>query len=57
VLDEKNDENQVRMGQNKSWTTADWQKVIFLDEIKFNLFGSDGIQYVRRRSGERMKGK
>lgn len=38
-----------------NWTPRDWQRVIFSDESKFNLFGSDGIQYVRRRKGERVK--
>lgn len=36
------------------WTEIDWRKVLFSDESKFNLFGSDGIQYVRRRTGERL---
>ncbi|XP_077287686.1 uncharacterized protein LOC143912277 [Arctopsyche grandis] len=35
----------------------DWRRVIFSDESKFNLFGSDGIHYVRRRSGERLSDK
>jgi len=29
-------------------------RVIFSDERKLNLFGSNGIKYVRRRSGEHM---
>ena len=37
------------------WTSTDWENVIFSDESKFDLFGSDGMQYVRRRSGERVK--
>jgi len=35
------------------WTSGDWANVLFSDEKKFNLFGSDGINYVRRPSGER----
>ena len=34
------------------WTAAQWRKVIFSDESKFNLHGSDGKVYVRRRPGE-----
>lgn len=40
---------------HKNWTLNDWQNVIFSDESKFNLSGSDGTQYVRRRVGERFK--
>jgi hypothetical protein len=29
-----------------------WRRVIFSDESKFNLFGSDGLQYCWRRRGE-----
>lgn len=36
------------------WSLQQWRTVIFSDESKFNLFGSDGIQYVRRKSGERL---
>ncbi|PIO54236.1 transposase [Teladorsagia circumcincta] len=35
------------------WTSSDWSKVLFSGESKFNLFGSDGIKYVRRPSVER----
>lgn len=33
------------------WTDEDWSYVIFSDESKFNLFGSDGRQWCWRRSG------
>jgi transposase len=36
-----------------TWTVIDWQKVIFSDESKFVLFGSDGIKYIRRPEGKR----
>jgi transposase len=38
----------------KNWSETDWRRVMFSDESKFNLYGSDGIHYVRRRSGERL---
>ena len=31
---------------------AEWNKIIWSDESKFTLFGSDGRIYVRRRVGE-----
>ncbi len=30
----------------KNWTVADWNRVIFSDETKFNRFGSDGRKYI-----------
>jgi hypothetical protein len=35
-------------------TAAYWHKVIFSDESKININGSDGMQYVRRRKGEEL---
>ncbi|KAJ4428052.1 hypothetical protein ANN_24066 [Periplaneta americana] len=36
----------------QSWTNDDWAKVIWSDETRISIFGSDGIKYVRRRNGE-----
>ena len=38
--------------EHKEWTKEDWVRVIWSDESKISIFGSDGINYVRRRSGE-----
>lgn len=38
---------------HENWTITDWKNPIFSDGSKFNIFGSDGIQYVRRRTAER----
>ena len=37
------------------WTVEEWKQVVFSDESKFNLFGSDGKQYCRRRVGEEFR--
>ena len=37
---------------HQSWKVGDWERVIFSDESKFNLFGSDGLQYCWRRKGQ-----
>lgn len=39
------------------WSEKEWQKVFFSDESKFNVFGSDGKHYVRRRTGESLNHK
>jgi hypothetical protein len=33
-----------------NWTDDDWSRVLWTDESKFNLFGSDGRQWCYRRS-------
>ena len=38
--------------ERKNWGIDQWYKVIRSDESKFNLFGSDGRVYIRRRVGE-----
>ena len=34
------------------WDGEDWQAVVFLDESKFNLFGSDSREWCWRRPEE-----
>lgn len=35
------------------WTAKEWSKILFSDESKFLLFGTDGIRYIRRPVGAR----
>jgi DDE superfamily endonuclease len=37
---------------HEHWTIEDWKNVIFSDESKYNLFGSDGCHWCWRRPGE-----
>ncbi|KFM62309.1 Transposable element Tcb1 transposase, partial [Stegodyphus mimosarum] len=37
-----------------NWTDDQWSQVIWSDETKISLFGSDGRKYVRRRIGEEL---
>lgn len=39
------------------WTVEQWKSVLWSDESKFNIFGTDGISYIRRKTGERLKRK
>lgn len=36
----------------KEWTEDDWAKVIWSDETKINLLGSDGVKWVWEKKGE-----
>lgn len=38
--------------QRLEWAQSEWDRIVFSDESKFNLFASDGRQYCRRRPGE-----
>ncbi|KAA2237136.1 hypothetical protein F0L68_41710, partial [Solihabitans fulvus] len=40
-----------------NWSQEQWSKVSFNDESKFNLFGNDGKNYVRRFEGEALSKK
>uniref|UniRef100_A0A8R1I7L3 Tc1-like transposase DDE domain-containing protein n=1 Tax=Caenorhabditis japonica TaxID=281687 RepID=A0A8R1I7L3_CAEJA len=39
--------------QHLSWGPREWANHIWSDELKFNLFGTDGIQWIRRPIGSR----
>jgi transposase len=36
----------------KDWTLEDWKKVIWSDETKINLLGSDGLKWAWKKPGE-----
>jgi hypothetical protein len=38
--------------EHSSWTVEDWRKVIFSDETKINVWGSDGVKYCWVRPGD-----
>ncbi|XP_011144066.2 uncharacterized protein LOC105185907 [Harpegnathos saltator] len=40
-----------------NWTSRQWSDVLWSDESKFMLFGSDGIKWVRRPEGKRFDPK
>ena len=42
---------------HRHWTVADWRRVIWSDECKFNLYNSDGAIYIRRPPGKRIDPK
>ncbi|CAJ0933412.1 unnamed protein product [Ranitomeya imitator] len=40
--------------EHKEWTLDQWKSVLWCDESKFEIFGSNHHVFVRRRKGERM---
>lgn len=55
LIREKNRKARLEFARKyRNWTSKDWAKVLWSDESKYNLFGSDGIRYVRRPEGKRM---
>lgn len=54
LISKKNKKARLQFAKDhQNWTVEDWKKVAFSDESKFNLFGSDGRQHVRRPIGTR----
>ena len=40
--------------EHKKWTVEEWNRVLWSDESKFEIFGNKRQSFVRRRVGERM---
>ena len=54
LISKKNQKARLTFAQKyQHWTPKEWSKVLFSDESKFNLFGSDGKKYVRRPKNTR----
>lgn len=54
LIRSKNRTERMRWARDhRDWTMSQWSNVIFSDESKFVLFGTDGIQWVRRPIGHR----
>jgi transposase len=39
----------------QSWTVEDWSQVVFSDETKINIWGSDGCKYFWTRPGDELR--
>ncbi|CAK9829693.1 Transposable element Tcb2 transposase [Anthophora retusa] len=54
LISKKNRMARLKFAQEHlHWSIEDWSNVLFSDESKFKLFGSVGIQWVRRPKGQR----
>ncbi|KAG1039111.1 hypothetical protein G6F43_012576 [Rhizopus delemar] len=40
---------------HKDWTTDDWRRMVFSDETKVNVFGSDGCKYYWSRPDDALQ--
>ena len=57
-ISEKNKRKRLQWAREKvGWSLEDWKKVLFSDETKILLFGSDGIVRVWRKPKEGLKKK
>lgn len=55
LISEKNIKSRLEVAKSWStWAMKKWNKVLFTDESKFNLFKSDGRTTVWRKPGERL---
>lgn len=41
--------------EHKHWTEKDWERVVFTDETKINIWGSDGVRYCWVQPGDPLK--
>ena len=56
LISKKNQKLRLQFAQaHIIWTEEQWSRVHFSDESKFNVIGSDGKTYVRRKTGERLR--
>lgn len=56
VLTQPRRDNRMRWAQrhsNRNWPNANWRRVVFSDESRFQLYRNDGRRRVYRRRGER----
>lgn len=55
LISKKNQKARLQFAQEHViWSEDQWSMVHFSDESKFNVIGSDGSRYIRRRVGERL---
>jgi transposase len=55
-LKKKNIEARYKWAKrHQHWTVEDWKKVIFSDETKVNVWGSDGCKYYWTRPGDKLQ--
>lgn len=58
LISKKNRKDRVAFAKaHEKWTVRQWARILFSDESKKNLFGSDGIRFVRRPANKRFNKK
>ncbi|GBM14854.1 Transposable element Tcb1 transposase [Araneus ventricosus] len=58
IISTKNRKARVeRAKAHKYWFKKEWEDVLWSDERKYMLFGTDGIQWIRRPQGTRFDPK
>lgn len=55
LISKKNMQKRLKFARDHlNWSVKMWKTVLFSDESKFNIIGSDGMQTVRRPTGKRL---
>jgi len=53
LLSKKHREKHLKFAKRyKDWTVNDWNKIVWSDESKFQIFGSDGREYYWKKVGK-----
>ena len=56
LLSKKHQQDRLKFAKRyKNWTVDDWRRVVFSDETKINVWGSDGCKYYWSRPGDKLK--
>ena len=56
LLSKKNIQNRFKWAKKyQHWTIKDWKRIIWSDETKINIWGSDGVKYYWVRPGDPLK--
>lgn len=56
LLSKKHQQDRLNFAKRyRNWTIDDWRRVVFSDETKINVWGSDGCKYYWSRPGDKLK--